>query len=145
MGFVPNHAPVVRFASGGITMTMERASWSLQRPPQPQHQQQHVRRTTAATRSQFPLDLAWATTIHKSQGMSLDVVHVDMTNDFVTDGMAYVALSRCRTLQGLTVTGLTQKSVKVNREALTFHESLARASPEAEAPQKRRKIDSEDE
>jgi ATP-dependent DNA helicase PIF1 len=121
---------------------MERVTWSLQQ--RPQHDQQHARRTVA-TRSQFPLDLAWATTIHKSQGMSLDVVHVDLTNTLVQDGMAYVALSQCRSLQGLTVTGLTQKSIRVHREALSFHESLARRR-EAESSLKRRKVDkSEDE
>lgn len=52
---------------------------------------------------QVPLRPAWALTVHKAQGLTLDHVHVDPGSGFFTHGQGYVAVSRCRTLQGLTL------------------------------------------
>ncbi len=133
VGFSEGTKPVVRFVCGE-TITLDRATWTLTRPDD--------RHAAVATRSQFPLDLAWAITVHKSQGMSLDLVHTDLSECFA-DGMAYVALSRCRTLQGLTVKNVTAMSIRANKEAIAFHASISqRANAEEEGtwPNKRHRV-----
>lgn len=64
---------------------------------------------------QIPLRLAWAITVHKSQGMSLDAAHMDLSQTFEY-GQGYVALSRVRTLEGLTLSGLNDKALQVHPE-----------------------------
>ncbi len=77
--------------------------------------------------SQVPLRLAWAITVHKSQGMSLDAVEVDLSKSF-EKGMGYVALSRVRTLKGLTLLGLNDTALKVNDKVLQFDKELIKES-----------------
>lgn len=67
--------------------------------------------------NQYPLRLAWAITVHKSQGMSLDAAEVDLSASF-EKGMGYVALSRVRSLEGLYLKGLNETALKVNEEVL---------------------------
>lgn len=77
--------------------------------------------------SQIPLRLAWAITVHKSQGMSLDAVEVDLSKSF-EKGMGYVALSRVRTLTGLTILGINEVALEVHPDVLSYDEELKRAS-----------------
>lgn len=74
---------------------------------------------------QVPLRLAWAMTVHKSQGMSLDAAHMDLSNAFEY-GQGYVALSRVRTLAGLSLAGLNTRALEVHpdvaREDAAFRE-----------------------
>ena len=76
-----------------------------------------------AERIQVPLNLAWAITIHKSQGMSIDrlVVKID---DCFAEGQAYVALSRATSKHGLQIQGFTDRCVLTSKLALQFEDTL---------------------
>lgn len=76
-----------------------------------------------ASVSQIPLRLAWAITVHKSQGMTLDSAHVDLSNAFVP-GMGYVALSRVKSLKTLTLGGLNRTALTMHEEAYDIDETL---------------------
>ena len=74
---------------------------------------------------QFPLALGWAITIHKSQGMTLDKVVVDMGHGAFAEGQTYVALSRCKTLAGLKLSRpLKESDIKVHESIKEFYHRL---------------------
>jgi ATP-dependent DNA helicase PIF1 len=81
--------------------------------------------------TQVPLRLAWAITVHKSQGMSLDSAVIDLSGAFEY-GQGYVALSRVRTLSGLYLLGINERALEVHPEALKKDEEFRRASEAAE-------------
>jgi len=80
-----------------------------------------------ASVSQIPLRLAWAITIHKSQGMSLDNAQIDLSRSF-SYGMGYVALSRVRTLAGISLVGFNSESLQVDPNVLEFDLKLKNQS-----------------
>ncbi len=110
--------PTVRAFNGSI-IKPERANWDIEEDGK-----------VKATIIQYPLRLAWAITIHKSQGMSLDAVEVDLSRSF-EKGMGYVALSRVRTLDGLTILGINDMALRVHDEVIMVDEKLRTASNRA--------------
>ncbi len=80
--------------------------------------------------SQIPLRLAWAITVHKSQGMNLDAAQVDLSKSF-TFGMGYVALSRLRSFNGLSLLGINDMALAVNQEVLELDRILRQLSKKA--------------
>jgi len=87
---------------------------------------------TLATITQVPLRLAWAITVHKSQGMSLDAATVDLSMAFEY-GQGYVALSRVRTLEGLSLYGMNDRALMVHPEIAKKDREFRAASAGAEA------------
>ncbi len=68
-----------------------------------------IKPEVAGTFTQLPIKLAWAVTIHKAQGKTFEKVHIEFGNGTFAPGQAYVALSRCRSLEGMTLTTPLQK------------------------------------
>ncbi|OYW85860.1 hypothetical protein B7Z17_01535, partial [Candidatus Saccharibacteria bacterium 32-49-10] len=83
-----------------------------------------------ASISQIPLRLAWAITVHTSQGMTLDGARIDLRKAFV-EGMGYVALSRVRDIDNLYLYGINRKALAVSPDALAIDELLDAASQQA--------------
>ena len=75
--------------------------------------------------TQFPLSLGWAITIHKSQGMTLDSVCIDLGGGAFCTGQTYVALSRCRTLEGIALKKpISMSDVKADASVVDFYRKL---------------------
>lgn len=103
--------PIVKFRSGR-TVSMVPDTWELRDGDKKR-----------AGITQIPLRLAWAVTVHKSQGMTLDEARIDLRKAFV-EGMGYVALSRVRNLESLYLRGINQMALQVSSVALEIDERL---------------------
>lgn len=80
---------------------------------------------TTGTFTQYPFKLAWAVTIHKAQGKTFSKVYVDLATGTFAHGQLYVALSRCRTLEGLYLKSpITQKDIILDKRVVEFMKSL---------------------
>ncbi|MCD8561487.1 AAA family ATPase [Candidatus Saccharibacteria bacterium] len=108
VGFEPHtEYPIVEFRNGKeVLMTPD--TWELRDGDKKR-----------ASITQIPLRLAWAITVHKSQGMTLDAARIDLRKAFV-EGMGYVALSRVKSLDTLYLAGINQMALQVSEEAQTI-------------------------
>lgn len=80
-----------------------------------------VKEDVVGTFTQYPVKAAWAMTIHKSQGLTFDKVIVDLEGGAFSSGQTYVALSRCTSLEGMTLTcGVGHRDIIVNSEIVDF-------------------------
>lgn len=106
--------PVVRF-SNNVEMPITPETWPLR-----------IAGVVMAQREQLPLQLGWAISIHKSQGMSVDTAAVSLRNVFEY-GQTYVALSRVRSLRGLQLTGFSPQCVRAHPKVVLFYQKLKEA------------------
>jgi ATP-dependent DNA helicase PIF1 len=113
--------PQVELQRNRRVITVEKNSWALEEDGKER-----------ARVTQFPLRLAWAITIHKSQGMSLDSAEIDLSRAF-TPGMGYVALSRVRSLDGIYLKGINNTALAMHPEIFSFDEELKNLSSEIAA------------
>jgi ATP-dependent DNA helicase PIF1 len=86
----------------------------------PERYQAMIHGVEVATRTNYPLKLAWAISIHKSQGLSINYMDVDLSGVF-SAAQAYVAVSRATEIEGVRVTGLTDDLVYCHPKVLKFH------------------------
>lgn len=103
--------PIVEFKSGKV-VTMSPDTWELRDGDKKR-----------ASITQIPLRLAWAITVHKSQGMTLDAARIDLRKAFV-EGMGYVALSRVKNLRNLYLSGINRMALQVSQDAQEIDVSL---------------------
>jgi len=109
--------PVVQFAPpmpGGepIVRTIVPEEWKLEQGG-----------ITVASRAQVPLKLAWAISIHKSQGMTLETAELDLARCF-DEGHAYVALSRAVSLRQARLASFDPSRVRANKRVAAFYDAL---------------------
>ena len=107
--------PIVKTKSGN-TIEVEETEWSIEENDK-----------VLAQVTQLPLRLAWAITVHKSQGMTLDAAEIDLSEAFVP-GQGYVALSRLRDLDGLVLRGINEMSYTMDPEILALDGRLMKQS-----------------
>ena len=111
--------PVRRFNRG----TMREEVVELDLIVEPQEWTVTSGSTELAKRTHIPLRLAWAITVHKSQGMTLTSVNVDFANMFAA-GQAYVALSRCTSLEGMTLENFSASAVITSPIAVSYYRAV---------------------
>lgn len=112
--------PIIKTRSG-LEITLSPMDWNVE-------EEGKIR----ASVSQIPLRLAWAITVHKSQGLSLDGAVMDLSDVFEY-GQGYVALSRVRTMNGLFLHGYNQQALQVHPDVLKVDEQFRSASTQAAA------------
>ncbi|MES2203430.1 MAG: PIF1 family DEAD/DEAH box helicase [Patescibacteria group bacterium] len=121
---------VEKFSDGGYPVVRTREGALIEADPVEWRVEDGKR--VLAKLVQVPLRLAWAITVHKSQGMSLDSAHMDLSQAFEY-GQGYVALSRVRTLAGLYLAGFNRRALEVHPEILEKDRDFRSASDAAAA------------
>lgn len=111
--------PLVEFSNGKI-ITIAPEEWLIEK-----YDEEKGMIVTEAGVNQIPLLLAWAMTIHKSQGLSLDKISCDLS-DIFSPGQAYVALSRARSLQGVFIDKINFDKICANKKAKEFYFNINR-------------------
>ncbi len=106
----------------GTTLLVEPETWSIE----------NESGKAIASFQQIPLRLAWAITIHKSQGMTLEAAEINLTHTF-EKGQGYVALSRLKSLSGLRLLGFNQQALELDSLAIKADRRFQELSTEAEA------------
>ena len=106
----PQGFPIVNYKNG-YQMTMSPHTWISEFIP-------------GIGVSQIPLILAWALTIHKAQGSTLEMAEVDAGSGIFECGQTYVALSRVKSLEGLYLSSFDAKRIRINKKVQEFYEIL---------------------
>ena len=104
---------------------LPRMTWEINKYTLGVDQAQPVKAEVIGSFTQYPVRLAWAVTIHKSQGMTYDRVAIDLGKGAFEHGQTYVALSRCRTLHGVFLKRkLTPRDILVDERIVEYYETM---------------------
>ncbi len=116
---------------GGATIKVSAVAWeNIEYTLDPSSGE--IREDIKGSFSQLPLRCAWAITIHKSQGLSFDRAIIDASSSFA-HGQVYVALSRCRTLEGMVLSSpLSLNSIVKDNNVENFNQYVSRSQPNEE-------------
>ncbi len=120
---------IVRITDKGETknINVERMEWEMIQYKLDNKDPNKYKAEVVGTFTQFPIKLAWAITIHKSQGKTFDNIIVDLGRGAFDYGQTYVALSRCRTLEGIRLKKqITGKDIMVDQIIVDFYETMKR-------------------
>lgn len=120
VGYSGDNQPIVELQDGS-KLTVEKEQWSIDNDAG----------SALASFTQFPLRLAWAITVHKSQGMTLEAAEVDLSQSF-EKGQGYVALSRLKSLKGLKLAGFNSTALAVDPLAFKADKRFQELSAEEE-------------
>ena len=111
------------------TIKVEEQDWEIVRYTNSKEDPNKIASETIGTFRQFPVKLAWAITIHKSQGKTFDRVIIDLTGGAFEYGQTYVALSRCRKLEGIFLKApVKPRDIMVDERVTEFYENMKRWS-----------------
>lgn len=114
-----SNKPKVKFSSGTVELNKEK--WELTEDVVDANGV--MKKKVVAFREQIPLKLAWGSTVHKTQSITCDKIHLDLDGCW-GHGQAYTALSRARTLEGLTLSSISPSMVKVDKEVIEFYKNI---------------------
>ncbi|MGQ7855379.1 HRDC domain-containing protein [Pedobacter sp. WC2501] len=121
----------VTFTSGGGEIEVEKEIWQNVKYSL-SDEENKIDETSTGSFSQYPFKLAWAITVHKSQGLTFDQAIVDVSTAF-THGQAYVALSRCRSLEGLILKSpVVPENIITDAKVISFTKAAHQDKPTAE-------------
>lgn len=113
----------IRINIDGVEHSVSKATWEKIRYDY-NHEERKLKKEVVSTFKQFPMRLAWAITIHKSQGQTYESVAVDMSDGAFAHGQTYVALSRCKSLNGLYLTtNIRPEDIIIDQEIVEFMKS----------------------